>query len=78
MKIAVYIENGARRLQVACINADTLAATSIDINEHTAPALLLMYDFLGMRLGQPPREGAVVPTPERQAASCQPAGGGES
>lgn len=66
-RISLYIENGSHRHQVASISEECVA-TSIDIDEHTAPVLLLMYDFLAMRLGQPAREGAIIPTADASAA----------
>lgn len=61
MKLNLYIENGNRRVSIASIDSDTGSAKSVGVNSETRAAFLLMYDFLGMRLGLPAREGAVIP-----------------
>ena len=66
-RISLYIENGPARLRVASISEECVA-TSVDIDENIAPVLLLMYDFLAMRLGQPIRDGAIIPTADAPAA----------
>lgn len=61
MKLALYVVNHGRAVQVACIDSDKGTATSIEVNDSTRAAFLLMYDFLASILGLPLREGAIVP-----------------